>query len=87
MNNEEARKHWNACVRRQRPAVRVSSYSGVGLLPLLTVAFVVLRLCGVIDWSWWWVLAPTWIPFALFMLAALVCVALGIVSLLLGKSR
>jgi len=35
---------------------------GVSLGTLLTVAFVVLKLCHVIDWSWWWVLAPTWIP-------------------------
>ena len=28
---------------------------------LLQVAFVVLKLCGVTDWSWWWVLSPVWI--------------------------
>lgn len=27
---------------------------------LLGIAFVVLKLCGVIDWSWWWVTAPWW---------------------------
>jgi hypothetical protein len=31
-----------------------------GVLGLLTVLFVALRLTGVIDWSWWWVLAPIW---------------------------
>ena len=30
-------------------------------LDLLTIVFIVLKLCGVIAWSWWWVLAPTWI--------------------------
>lgn len=30
----------------------------VGVLGLLGVAFVVLKLCGVIAWSWWWVLLP-----------------------------
>ena len=29
---------------------------------LLAVAFIVLKLTGVIDWSWWWVLSPVWIP-------------------------
>lgn len=29
---------------------------------LLGVAFVVLKLCKVIAWSWWWVLAPFWFP-------------------------
>lgn len=23
--------------------------------------FIALKLCGVIDWSWWWVLSPLWI--------------------------
>ncbi len=41
------------------------SRSGVSGLTLLTIVFVVLKLTGVIAWSWWWVLAPTWIPLAL----------------------
>ena len=46
--------------------------TGVGLCGLLTVAFVVLKLCGVINWSWWWVLAPTWMPFALVVVGFLI---------------
>ena len=30
------------------------------LVSMLAVAFIVLRLCGVIDWHWAWVLAPLW---------------------------
>lgn len=30
------------------------------LLVLLTVAFVVLKLCKIIDWSWWYVTMPLW---------------------------
>jgi len=37
-----------------------SSSSGTGLLGLLGVAFVVLKLCKVIDWSWWYVTLPFW---------------------------
>lgn len=33
------------------------------LTGLLTILFIGLKLTGFIDWSWWWVLAPTWIPF------------------------
>lgn len=33
---------------------------GIGVLGLLGVAFVVLKLTGHIDWSWWWVTAPFW---------------------------
>jgi fatty acid desaturase len=35
---------------------------------VLLIVFVVLKLVGVINWSWWWVLAPFWIPFLLYIL-------------------
>lgn len=38
-----------------------SSSSGVGLSGLTFIVFLVLKLTGVIDWSWWWVTAPLWI--------------------------
>lgn len=41
------------------------SFSGTSLL---SVAFIVLKLCNVIDWSWWWVLSPIWIPIALVVI-------------------
>ena len=28
---------------------------------LLQIAFIVLKLANIIEWSWWWVLSPTWI--------------------------
>lgn len=34
---------------------------GVGIGGLLGIAFVILKLCKVIDWPWIWVLAPFWI--------------------------
>jgi hypothetical protein len=37
-----------------------SSSSGIGVLGLLGVAFVVLKLTGFINWSWWWVTVPFW---------------------------
>lgn len=33
---------------------------GICVLGLLGVVFVTLKLCGVINWSWWWVTAPFW---------------------------
>ena len=44
-----------------------NSSSSIGFTTLLTIAFVVLKLCKVIDWSWWWVLSPIWIPVALLL--------------------
>ena len=37
---------------------------GIGFFGLLTIVFIVLKLCKVISWSWVWILAPTWIPLA-----------------------
>lgn len=45
-----------------------SSSTGIGFLGLLTIAFIVLKLTKCIAWSWWWVLAPIWAPFALLLL-------------------
>ena len=41
--------------------------SGVGIAGLLGIVFIVLKLTGVIAWSWLWVLAPFWVPAALFV--------------------
>ena len=38
-----------------------STVGGIGFTGLLTIAFIVLKLLGVISWSWVWVLSPIWI--------------------------
>ena len=35
--------------------------SGIGFSGLLTIVFIVLKLIGIIEWSWVWVLSPLWI--------------------------
>ena len=42
-----------------------NSAKGIGFTGMLTVAFIVLKLCGVIKWSWVWVLSPIWISLLL----------------------
>jgi hypothetical protein len=44
-----------------------STSSGIGFTSLLTILFIFLKLIGKIDWSWWWVLSPLWIGFAISM--------------------
>ncbi len=46
---------------------KVNVTVGPGVGGLLGVLFVALKLTGQIDWSWFWVLAPFWIPFAIFL--------------------
>jgi len=55
-----------------------TSSGGIGFVGLLTVAFIVLKLTGVIAWSWWWVLAPVWIGaiIVVAILALALCVGL-----------
>ena len=44
-----------------------SSSGGIGFAGLLTIVFIVLKLLGKIDWSWWWVLSPIWIGLLLYI--------------------
>jgi hypothetical protein len=45
--------------------------SGTPFLGMLAVLFIGLKLTDHIDWSWWWVLSPIWIPFAVVIFALL----------------
>lgn len=47
-------------------------YKGPGILGLLGIAFVVLKLLGVINWSWWWVTIPFWGPIAFIVILILI---------------
>ena len=50
---------------------------------LLGIAFIILKLTNVIAWSWWWVLAPFWIGFAIwgvFVILAVLGIALGLAT-------
>ena len=49
---------------------------GATPLSLLGIAFIVLKLVGCINWSWWWVLAPFWIPVCLGLLMILALIAI-----------
>lgn len=45
-----------------------SSEGGIGLGMILFLIFLVLKLTGNIDWSWWWVTSPLWIGFGIVLL-------------------
>lgn len=54
-----------------------SSTTSIGLPGILFVVFLVLKLVGVISWSWWWVTCPLWIGFAIFGGLALLGLVIG----------
>ena len=53
-----------------------SSSGGIGFGGLLTITFIILKLTGAIDWSWWWVLSPVWIGAILITLVVIVGAAI-----------
>ena len=50
---------------------------GIGFFGLLTILFIALKLTGFIDWSWWWVLAPMWMPIVLIIVIILLLISAG----------
>lgn len=50
---------------------------GIGFIGLLTIVFITLKLCGIISWSWVWVLAPIWITLAVTIL---IVIAIAIIT-------
>lgn len=53
-----------------------SGSGGIGFAGLLTIVFIVLKLLGKIDWSWWWVLSPIWISILLVVAAVVIGVTI-----------
>lgn len=53
---------------------KTSTVGGIGFTGLLTIAFIVLKLLGVISWSWVWVLSPIWIDAILVVLLLVVLI-------------
>ena len=56
---------------------------GVSFTGLLAILFIALKLTGVIDWSWWWVLSPLWIGF----LVSIVLLVAGMAYVVFVDSR
>ena len=49
-----------------------NSSGGIGFLGLLTIVFIILKLCKIISWSWLWVLVPIWLPIAILTIIYLI---------------
>ena len=58
---------------------------GIGFSGLLTIVFIVLKLCGVISWSWIWVLAPMWVSVALCVAIILIVAIIGFIMMMFQK--
>ena len=51
--------------------------NGIGFTGLLTIVFIILKLCNIITWSWWWVLSPLWISAILWVILVVIVLLAG----------
>jgi len=49
---------------KDKPEIKTG---GIGFFGLLAIVFITLKLTGYIAWSWWWVLAPLWMPLTVLL--------------------
>jgi hypothetical protein len=57
----DAEKKQLHLIKSNRNMSQKSNSSSFPILPLLGLVFVILKLCNIIDWSWWWVTLPFWV--------------------------
>lgn len=63
---------------------------GISFFGLLFLTFLILKLCNVINWSWWWVTAPLWGGFAIVAIIGfigLIYVSIGYVAHKITKKK
>lgn len=53
---------------------------GIGICGLLTIVFVVLKLCGVIAWNWFWVCSPLIFSFGVFLCGLVIVTIIAIIA-------
>ena len=55
-----------------------ASSGGIGFVGLLTICFIVLKLIGIINWSWLWVISPIWISAIIVILLAIIFIVVEV---------
>ena len=57
------------------------------LTTILFVVFLTLKLTGNIDWSWWWVTSPLWLPLAILIGFVALVITIGIIFVVLNRGN
>lgn len=73
-------------LKLKRMANNTTQKGGIGIGMVLFLIFLVLKLTGHIAWSWWWITAPLWGPFALIITILGVTLIIGLISQSLTKN-
>ena len=65
----------------------VSSKSGRFILGLMFIVFLTLKLTGHIDWSWWWITIPLWLPAAVGLSIGLIAIVVNYALKAIRKNK
>jgi len=55
------------------------------ILTILFIVFLVLKLTGNIDWNWWWVTSPLWLPIAIAIGFVVLVMVIAVLIIILNK--
>ena len=69
-----------------KPTIKIVG-PNMSIFMILGVVFITLKLCKAIDWSWWFVLMPLYIPLGLFLVFALIFSALVTLGLCMMRDK
>lgn len=58
---------------------------GMNFCDALLLVFIVLKLCKIITWSWWWVLSPLWIPLGLYVALIIIVLIVELIYKLIHR--
>jgi hypothetical protein len=61
-----------------------NSSNSLSLSLVIFVVFLTLKLSNVIDWSWWWVTSPLWLPFAVVLAVIMIVSAFALISIMIN---
>lgn len=68
--------------------INITTNKGMSFCGTLTILFIALKLTHVIDWNWWWVLAPIWIPIVVVLgIIAIVAIVVLFVKFIINELR
>ncbi len=62
----------------------IASISGFSNI-IIFLAFFFAKIFDKIDWSWWWVFSPLWIPIVILMLLCLIVFIIYFIYILISK--
>jgi hypothetical protein len=58
--------------------------AGLSLPTVLFLIFLILKLTNNIDWSWWWVTSPLWIPIVLILSITVIIITVLFLAVITG---